>query len=102
MDNRFSKLQLKTLSEIMGSIYSTNNTLNTFGININNHDVTLFTDDEFNLYVRFYTTIANGEGVQTKINYLKIGVLGEKTILNEQYDMFDLVDMFADFEPITL
>jgi hypothetical protein len=102
MDNRFSKLQLKALSEIMSSIYNTNNTLNNFGVNINNHDVNLFTDSEFNLYVRFYTTIANGEGVETHINYLKIGVLGEKTVLNKNYDMFDLVDMFADLEPIKL
>lgn len=102
MTDRFSKPQLKTLSEIMGSIYNTNNTLNPLGVNINNHSVNLFSDDKSNLYIRFYTTIANGEGVQTKINYLKIGVLGEKTVLNEQYDMFDLVDMFADLEPIKL
>jgi hypothetical protein len=102
MNDKFSKLQLKALSEFMSSIYNANNTLNQLGVNITNHDVTLFTDKDFNLYVKFYRTIANGDGVNTTINYLQIGVLGEKINLNLKYDIFELDAMFKKLEPITL
>lgn len=86
----------------MSAIYSTNNKINVTGVNIKNHDVSLYTDSDFNLYVKFLSTIAGGDGVVINSNYVKIGVLGNKTILNQIYDSFDLKKMFLELEPITI